>query len=67
MYGEGCEYIQHIYDWLCRGFYPGLRVQNVFQRFDINTIKVCVNPDRIYTVMSDVIDDHHQRSRPYED
>lgn len=68
MYHDGCEYIQHIYDWLCRGFYPGLRVKNVFQRYDVNTILVCVRDDeRFYQCMVDCFDGHCQRSRPFED
>lgn len=67
-YDEGLNFIQTIYNWLCMGFYPGLRVVNVFQRYDLNTLKICLNDNHtFYQCMIQCFDEHCQRSRPYED
>ena len=44
-YTEGIEYINRVYGWLSQGEYEHLRVVNVFQRYDMNTIKVCKRED----------------------
>lgn len=67
-YDDGLKYIERIYGWLCHGEFPGLRVVNVFQRYDLNTLKICLNDDHtFYRCMIQCFDRHCQRSRPYED
>lgn len=69
-YDEGVKFIGNVYNWLCKGSYPGLRVIDCFQRYDLHSLKICVNSDNkreSYRELIDCIEDEHHRSRPYED
>ena len=67
-YDEGYEFVQQIYHWICHGEFPGLRVVNAFQRYDLNTLKICLDEkDSFYTCMVNCFEEYCHRSRPYED
>lgn len=66
LHQDGINFINKIYEWLCHGEYPGLAVKNVFERYDLYSLKVCIRDDVFYDCMIQCIDDHHLDSRPYE-